>query len=141
MNWIDRVLMKLLPFFVIEGFTGPYLCRYKLFRSKSFKVFIHHILRSDEDGELHDHPWNFVSFILWSGYIEVLPWGSRLLRAWSLVKHRATDAHRLIMDRPAWTLVFVTGKNRTWGFHTKAGWMSYKDFFNQKYGIGNWQSF
>lgn len=141
LNWIDRALMKLVPFFVITGDTGPYMVRYKLFRLPFFKIYIHHILRSDEDEELHCHPWNFVSFILWSGYIEVLPGGARLIRAWDIIKHRATDAHRLILDRPAWTLVFVTGKKRVWGFHTKQGWMSYTDFLNQKYGVGQWQSF
>jgi hypothetical protein len=142
MNWIDRLLMRIFRYFVIEGATGdPYLARYKLFRCPWFKVFLHHILRSDEDPDLHDHPWNFVSLILWSGYIEHLPGDVvRRMRAWDVIRHRARDAHRLILDRPAWTLVLVTGKKRSWGFHTRQGWMPFPAYFDRKYGRGNWVS-
>lgn len=139
MNSIDRVLTKVFRYFVITNGEGsPYLARYKLFRCPWFKVFLHHILRSDEDEELHDHPWNFVSIVLWKGYLEILPKAARIIRAGSVVRHRAEDAHRLILDAPAWTLVFVTGKKRMWGFHTKTGWLSYVDFLDRKYGQGNW---
>jgi len=143
MNWIDRVLMRILPFIVIDSDeNGPYMVRYKVFRCPWFKIFLHHILRSDEDPELHDHPWNFVSLILWSGYIEHLPGDVvRRVRAWDVIRHRAADAHRLILDRPAWTFVVVTGKKRHWGFWTRRGWEPYEVFFNRKYGPGNWVSF
>lgn len=142
MNWIDRVLAKIFNFIVIDSEeNGPYMVRYKIFRCPWFKVFLHHILRSDEDDELHDHPWNFVSFILWSGYYEILPKWSRRVRAGAVVRHRAADAHRLVLERPAWTLVIVTGKKRHWGFVTERGWEPYEVFFDRKYGPGNWVSF
>ena len=150
MNWIDRVLMKVFPFIVIDSEeNGPYMVRYKVFRCRWFKIFLHHILRSDEDEELHDHPWNFVSLILWEGYHEInsrpglpgVPDWPRRIRAMNVVRHRAADAHRLILDRPAWTLVAVTGKNRHWGFWAKDGWLPYEKFFDRKYGAGNWVSF
>lgn len=148
MNWIDRILMRILPFIVIDSEeNGPYMVRYKVFRCPWFKVFLHHILRSDEDPELHDHPWNFVSLILWAGYFEILPGGGRVVRPGEIVRHRAEDAHRLILERPAWTLVAVTGKKRTWGFYGDGqsggfyGWVPYYTFFDRKYGKGNWVSF
>jgi hypothetical protein len=155
MNWIDRLLMRFFDFlwrkkkgkknphyFVITNEVGdPYMCRYRLFKLPFFKVYLHHILRSDEDQFLHDHPWNFVSFILWSGYLEQLPGRSRMVRPGAMIRHRATDSHRLILERPAWTLVLVTGKKRTWGFHTKSGWMAYWKFFDRKYGQGQWETY
>lgn len=150
MNWIDRLLMRLLRFFVIENATGdPYMVRYKLFRLPFLKVYLHHILRSDEDPELHDHPWNFVSIILWGGYWEVcstpghpgVPDWPRRIRAGSVVRHRAEDAHRLVLEKPAWTLIFATGRKRKWGFHADEGWMPYSDYFDRKYGKGQWVSF
>lgn len=154
MNWIDRLLRRLFRFFMIENAEGdPYMARYKLFRTPWFKVYLHHIFRSDEDLELHDHPWNFVSIVLWNGYWEVCSmsefpgtpdWPKRI-GAGSIVRHRARDAHRLVLERPAWTLVFVTGKERVWGFYGgEEGvkeWMSYSDFFDRKYGKGNWTAF
>lgn len=164
MNRIDLVLMRFFHFlwktfypkkkenpfyFVIENATGdPYLCRYRLFRCRWFKLTLHHILRSDEDPDLHDHPWNFVSLVLWSGYDEILPSRDpdgfehvRRVRAGDVVRHRAADAHRLILVRPAWTLLVMTGKKRHWGFHTRNGWMKHEDYFDQKFGKGNWVSY
>jgi len=139
---LDRILRRIFKFFVIANEeSDPYMVRYKVFRTPWFKVFLHHILRSDEDPQLHDHPWHFLSFILWSGYYEILPHGGRLVRAGAMIRHRAEDAHRLILEKPAWTLVIVTGKKRVWGFHTRDGWMSYADFFDRKYGKGQWVSF
>ncbi len=147
MNWIDRILMRIFSFIVIDSEeNGPYMVRYKVFRCPWFKIFLHHILRSDEDLELHDHPWNFVSLILWEGYQEILQRhvepSIRRVRGGDVIRHRATDAHRLILERPAWTLVCVTGKKRTWGFYDlEDRWISYSDFFDRKYGTGNWVSF
>lgn len=133
MNWIDRILESLVNTFVIRNDQGdPYMCRYKLLKLPFFRIYLHHILRSDEEVELHDHPWHFVSVILWSGYLEVLRGGRRRLRAGAVVRHRATDSHRLILARPAWTLVFVTGEKRAWGFHTPAGWVESEEFFKRQ---------
>jgi hypothetical protein len=129
-------------FFVIENAVGdPYLVRYRLFRCPWFRIFLHHILRSDEDPDLHDHPWKFVSLVLWRGYVEVLPGDVvRRIRAWNVVRHEARDAHRLILDRPAWTMLLVTGEKREWGFHVREGWMPNGKYFDRKYGVGNWIS-
>jgi hypothetical protein len=48
----------------------PYLTRYTVFESKPFQIALHVFHRSDADA-LHDHPWNFLSIILWRGYNEV----------------------------------------------------------------------
>jgi hypothetical protein len=36
-------------------------------------IKLHHILRSDEDRDCHDHPWSFLSIILAGGYFEHRP--------------------------------------------------------------------
>ena len=139
MNWIDRWLQKRFPFFVIKGKVGsPYMVRYRLFVRPTWGLYLHHILRSDEDAELHDHPWGFTSLVLWAGYREVLPGGERVVRPMSLVRHAATDRHRLILKEPAWTLVKKTPRLREWGFWTADGWMKWTDFLDRKYGVGNW---
>ena len=51
----------------------PYLERYYLFlrdrKNFPFNIFLHKFLKSDSE-DLHDHPWNFISIILWGGYWE-----------------------------------------------------------------------
>ena len=48
----------------------PYLERYYLFlkdRNKfPFNIFLHKFLKSDPD-QLHDHPWNYSTFIIKGG--------------------------------------------------------------------------
>lgn len=56
-----------------EGYTTLYLRRFYLFRSRWLglnfgDVYLHHIVRSDDDPDPHDHPWSFLGFILKGGY-------------------------------------------------------------------------
>lgn len=49
---------------------SPYLTRTSLLETRFGNVYLHYFHRSDRD-DLHDHPWNFVSVVLWRGYVEV----------------------------------------------------------------------
>lgn len=136
LTWLlDRLFTK----FVITNDVGDqYLIRYKIYNGRHFSIKLHHILRSDEDRELHDHPWNFVSFLLTEGYVELTP--GKLPRRWlpwQIVTHKATDAHRLILKHPAWTLVFCSSKVREWRFHTPDGWVHWQKFLDWKFGGRN----
>lgn len=65
----------------ITGTGGPddiYLIRYYLVKSKYFNVFIHQFLRSDRD-DLHDHPWNFFTYLVRGAYTEH-KWNEKLGR-------------------------------------------------------------
>ena len=88
----------------------PYLVRYTIFSCQWFGIFIHKILRSDDDRDLHDHPWNFWTLILKGGYAEETPlvnpptWRDHLPKMilksrWcgpgTLIRHSAEDCHRL----------------------------------------------
>lgn len=136
---------------------APYLVRYAI-NTPVGGVKLHHILRSDGDDALHDHPWNFVSIILWGGYwehtkfhpetdafVHPIPRRARLcapsradgtltLRCWygpgSVLRRRAECSHRVELKegRTAWTLVFTSNRTREWGFHTIKGWVPWRAF-------------
>jgi len=106
---------------------------------------VHRIVRSDEDRELHDHPFSFLSIILWGGYTEergvpfwapgesheVPPWTRTVHRSYgagSIIFRRAEMAHRLTLDRVTWTFVVRGPIRRQWGFYTDAGWVAWHDF-------------
>lgn len=117
------------PKWVVWGkqvITGPnggtvYLKRWILFRCPLFQVMVHKFHRGDERVP-HDHPWPFVSLVLWGKYYERLgehcdyEWLTR--RAGTLAFRRATDRH--YVDLPAgrhcWTLVITGRRQRKWGF-------------------------
>ena len=112
---------------------------------------VHHILRSDEDRHMHDHPWWSVSVILRGGYWEETPHPAGMYwdvhcdgfnqKRWrgpgSIVFRRATDWHRLELPasgpawlsqsdvtmppRSCWTL-FITGPKRKDGDPAHSCW-------------------
>lgn len=105
------------------------------------QLYLHHILRSDADRELHDHPWAFVSIILWRGYREETQWGewwhwgTKLQRKWpGFILFRAAEhRHRLhLVGGPAWSLVFTSLKKRTWGFWRTGCFIPWREFVARK---------
>lgn len=113
---------------VIGPAEAPYMIRYKLIDTPWFAIRIHRILKSDSDRHLHDHPWHFVSFVLSGGYREETPGGERVIQAPAIVAHRATDLHRLTLDRPATTLVFCGPRFREWGFQVGTAWVQWREY-------------
>lgn len=101
-------------------------------RGNGPQLYLHHILRSDGDRELHDHPWGFVSIILGGGYREETP--ERTSRKWPgmVLFRRAEHRHRLHLDRPAWSLVFTSGKKRAWGFWRAGSFIPWRNFVARK---------
>jgi hypothetical protein len=124
----------------------PYMLRYIL-QTPWGTLRLHNIRRSDRDRHLHDHPWDFTSFLLTGGYTEELP-GSRRVRislahggvAWkdepnrrvwpwlSVVRHAASDLHKLHLTAPVWTLVWTGPRIRDWGFQTEDGWVCWRTY-------------
>jgi hypothetical protein len=130
----------------------PYLIRYCLIETKWLKICIHKILISD-DACLHDHPWNFISFIFKGEYLEYkcdnpkimkdfsafrlhyydMKWipKSKVHTAPALLYRRARVAHRLEIIEPVWTFVIMFRRVREWGFWTKTGWLPW-NIYNEK---------
>jgi hypothetical protein len=118
------------PDFVIGDPAAPYMRRWWIIpRNRWFNLYLHNILRDDDDRALHDHPWWNVSIVLTGVLREVLPSGSRILQRFAIVARGAKAAHRLeVVHGPVWTL-FITGPVvRTWGFHCPKGWVPWRQF-------------
>jgi hypothetical protein len=136
------------PDFVIGTPDSPYMRRWWVIpRNRHFNIYLHNVLRDDDERALHDHPWWNLSIVLRGGYWEIKPlyrplypdlapevFRTNLDKLWrgpaSVVLRRPTDAHRLVLDegRPSWSL-FITGPNvRTWGFWCPKGWRPWQEF-------------
>lgn len=127
--------------FHIGDAEAPYLRRWwHVPRNEMANVYLHEILRSDEDRAGHDHPWANTSLVIEGGYWEVIycerePW-VEVDRQWrgpgSVVARQATDTHRLIVpDGGRAVSLFMTGpKVREWGFWCPdgKGWVHWRDF-------------
>lgn len=127
------------PDFIIGTPESPYMRRWWVIpRNRVFNIYLHNILRNDDDRALHDHPWINLSILLCGRYLELMPvtteYGPGMVGKWrgvgSMVLRRPTAAHRLELDagKPCWSL-FITGPNvRTWGFHCPKGWVPWQQF-------------
>lgn len=106
----------------------PLLIRYILFRVAKFGIYVHHLLRSDYDRSLHDHPFAFLSILVKGEYIEhhdqtIDGSETAVLRPrWSVMLRPAEWRHRLELPAPAWSLVFVGPRVRRWGFFVDKRW-------------------
>lgn len=106
-----------------------YMRRWRVGPQGGIGIRLHHIVRSDIDRELHDHPFTFVSIILAGGYTEHRVDGSTThYPPGSVLFRRAETLHRLTLDRPAWTLVIRGPLRRVWGFATDHGWVPWTEF-------------
>lgn len=73
MNWLIKIIRFL---FLVKEIKSRYghvhFRRYRLLSTPWFSIYIHHILKSDEDKDPHDHPFNFSSLILSGAYQEMV---------------------------------------------------------------------
>lgn len=123
--------MRQAPDFVIGPAEAPYLRRWWIVpRNGLCNVYLHEILRSDDDRALHDHPWANTSLLLAGGYIEHTPEGPFVRRAGDVVTRPAETLHRLEVAPGARAIsLFMTGpKVREWGFSCPQGWVHWEDF-------------
>ena len=117
-------------------------------RNRFFNVYLHKIMKDDDDRALHDHPWWSVSFLI-RGRMGERYWFHNKDRErfrWipfliPVFRPANGYAHRLIIfDSPVWT-IFITGKRvREWGFWCPKGWKHWRDYTTgergEKIGVG-----
>lgn len=118
----------------IGGEEETYMRRWWLIpRNRWFNIYLHHVMKSDEDRALHDHPWWSLSLLLRGEMLEVDQSGRERIEQGQFRWRGSEYAHRLeVRDQEsAWTL-FVTGPVvRSWGFHCPKGWVHWKKFTDE----------
>lgn len=134
---------KRTPYFPLPGYMERYWLLKPRWWTLGCGVRVHHILRSDADRVLHDHPWPFVTIILRGGYLEARPvlkkcpsWivleptASRWHGPGSVLVRCARARHRLVIPitRTAWTLFLMGPKVQTWGFYTSEGKVRWDEY-------------
>lgn len=108
---------------------GPMMVRWFIFRTQYCSLMVHCFLRSDAERHLHDHPWNFLTFLL-SPYVEHTPAGSFRRRRFSILYRPAHWQHRVEIapGKRAWTVVLKFRQIRNWGFITERGWIPWQNY-------------
>ena len=70
---------------------GPYLTRYTLLWTPLFRLYLHRIHCADADRDVHNHPWEGWTCILWGGYVEEIGEAIKTPRTY---EERKLDAER-----------------------------------------------
>lgn len=124
-----------------------YLDRWGVGHDRLGRVLLHRMDAPDPGIDLHDHPWWFMSIVLWGGYTELRadirdapvlaavsespglfscergvevvrpPLSARVMRLDEC--HTITRLHR----RRCWTLVIGGPRRRKWGFYLPTGYV------------------
>lgn len=131
----------------IGGKEDPYLLRWYIIpRNRFFNIYLHKIVRDDDDRALHDHPWWSLSIIIKGSLREHDEAGAHIRRRFTVRLRNPEYAHRLellkspsldtrkdivFLPNPCWTF-FITGPRiREWGFHCPKGWRHWRDFTDE----------
>lgn len=123
------------PDFVIGDPADPYMQRWWWIPHNRFlNIYVHRVLRSDDDGALHDHHWASLSLMVDTGLLEVFRardgrQTGRIVDPGCWIYRRANFAHRLVIRNAPAITIFITGPRiREWGFHCPNGWRHWRDF-------------
>lgn len=96
--------------------------RWAILDTAILRVYVHQILRADEDDHLHTHPWHFISTILAGSYTERTETSQSRRTPGSVAFRRATTPHKILtVHKPCWTLVIAYGRRQDWGFKPEDG--------------------
>ena len=112
-------------------------------------LLLHWIRKADDDGALHDHPWDFTTRILNGAYVESSAQfagciaGEKVIlgcpelhlrKIGDVIEHKADVPHRIDhVFGDCWTLVTTSPRKREWGFYDENGvWVDYKTYLGQR---------
>ena len=114
----------------IGGADNPYMRRWFLTpRVKTGNLYLHNVLRPDDDRALHNHPWASMSVMLSGGMVEHTEEGQRDIIPGDVVLRGPNCRHRLDTPKPDTWTIFATGPVvQDWGFFCPQGFVRRQDF-------------
>lgn len=126
---MKKIINKLFPVIrQIKSKTGIlHFIRWNIFSSKYFNIYLHKITQADLDKHLHNHPWNFISWLIYGSYTEKLlgEFDEIIIqkrKLFSIIYRNKKQFHKILkLNSPiVYTIVFTGKKNEPndfdWGY-------------------------
>jgi hypothetical protein len=106
--------------------------RFAIIESEYLSIYIHQFTQPDKDPFEHDHPWDFMLFILKGGYKEQT---NNIIhrRNPGFIKYiKAEHRHKIVElnEETSISLAICGKRKREWGYHTDNGWVSNVEWAN-----------
>lgn len=95
---------------------GEEFTRFTLFKTPWLRLYLHRLKAETAHEACHDHPWDFLSLLLWGGYSEFHDGRWTHYSAGSVLYRPAEWQHIVVTQGVSWSLVLTGGKRRAWGF-------------------------
>lgn len=110
----------------------PYMRRWVL-NFGIFSIRLHHWYSSDDDRYFHDHPWWFITLVIFGGYTDVSPKGEERMKRWRMKYRPALHKHTVKVDKGGcWTLLITGSQIRKWGFWVKNKFKKANKYFLER---------
>lgn len=97
----------------------PYIKRWVI----DFTIFslrLHHWYSSDDQRYFHDHPWWYISWVIFGSYIDRNPTTNNIRKFGSIKYFPATHKHTVeVGNKGCWTFLITGPEKREWGFWVK----------------------
>lgn len=109
--------------------------RWNIISTPWFKICLHAIYKADEDKHLHNHPWNFWSFVLKGSYTERLPNFKLNPRFAGTYAYRQRDQFHKIEDLHSpvvYTFNVMWNFRDTWGYEVKGKYVDHETYRRMK---------
>jgi len=107
----------------------PYIQRWVL--DLGFCSFrLHRWLGSDDPRHFHDHPWWYISLVLFGSYNDVSPKGAHVRKPGTIAFYRATHQHTVkLTSKTCFTILLTGPEKRVWGFWVKGKFKKRNRYF------------
>lgn len=117
-----------------QAHTGTYLWRLRIIDTPQLGLYLHKFHEPDTQ-DIHNHPFDFWSFVLSGGYTEEIvsinPMrsGLRKRRAGRWHSMSSVDYHkvRLLHKTPTWTIIFRGKRRQRWGYLVNGEHVDYEE--------------
>jgi len=87
-----------------------------------FSIRLHHWYASDDARNFHDHPWWFITLVLWGSYTDVSSAGKEKMKPGMIRYRPALHRHTVrVNSGGCWTLLITGPQIRKWGFWVRGG--------------------
>ena len=107
----------------IKSKTGEiHFRRWRIFETPWLRLYVHQILKADEDMFEHTHPWNLATLILRGSYVEFSQGAITLRRPGHFAYRKHDVPHKIgAVNQPTWTLALAIGSRKKWGYKMSEG--------------------
>ena len=117
--------------------------RWEILKTKWFNIYIHGIYKADEDLHLHNHPWDYKSFVLYGTFVEKerttdldkdVKYRYNHLHFGSFIKRKANTFHKILrLESEAVYTLFITNKSyNKWGYDVDNKFVDFETYRKNK---------